>query len=82
MVGALGPCSLVPVTQATALMPRHLKTRKGLWPYSSPIQSILLSSCDDSCHFQACLILEFKRGPFFFVVVECEGMLENLPSSC
>jgi hypothetical protein len=30
---------LVPLTWATALVPRHLKTRKGLWPYHSPICS-------------------------------------------
>jgi len=30
---------LVPLTWATTLVPRHLKTRKGLWPYHSPICS-------------------------------------------
>ncbi len=39
------PYISVPITQATALVPRHLKTRKGLRPYPSPILKGMPPTC-------------------------------------
>ncbi len=33
------PCFSVPVREVTTLAPRHLKARKSLWPYPSPIHN-------------------------------------------
>ncbi len=52
------PCFAVAITCAIAL--RHLKTRKGLWPYPSPIQEIT-KGCVTHCGL-AIYILKYLKA--------------------
>ncbi len=48
------PCFSVPITQGTALLPRHFKTRKGWGPCPSPIHKIYMQQVRELIRCRGC----------------------------